>query len=352
MRRERIRYARSADGVRIAWAASGQGPQTLVLPPNQVTDIERDWESPMTGPVLARLSEHFRVVRYDQRGCGSSQRDVARHGAAAQVEDLEAVVAGAGIDGPFVLLAISGASIYGAIYVATHPDRVSHFVGYGVAPCGAQAGGLHDEVTRYTALVDTVRIGWEASFSASRMLAANYLILDLSAEEAAWQDTHAPLAANAADAGRVLAAGMDADARPWLGQITTPTLILHAEQDGCILPEWARGYAAAIPGAQYVEVPGRNHVLLARDPGFEPFMGHLLDFVGPAPAAALTGLSPRERQILDGVGAGLSNEAIALVNGISPKTVRNHLTRVYDKLGVLSRTQAALVAKGDRAAMP
>ncbi|HEX7757981.1 MAG TPA: alpha/beta fold hydrolase [Caulobacteraceae bacterium] len=345
---ERIRYARSADGVRIAWTTCGTGPQTLVLGANQVTDIRRDWESPLVRPALQRLAERFRVIRYDQRGCGSSQRNVDRHGQDAWGEDLTAVIDTAGLDQPFVLLAYSAATPYAAVFAARHAARLSHLVVHGAYSCGAVTSGIRSEIIRNQAMVDIVETGWDAPFPASRMLVAHHVVLDLTAEEAAWCDKHSPLAGSAQDVARLMTANMHCDARPHMSQITTPTLVIQAEEDTCIQPAWGRAYAAEIPNAQYVEIPGKNHMPLARDPGFEPFMSHLMDFVGAAPArgADLGRLSSREREMLDGVCQGLSNEAIALRNDISVKTVRNHLTRVFDKLGVMSRTQAALTAQG------
>jgi pimeloyl-ACP methyl ester carboxylesterase/DNA-binding CsgD family transcriptional regulator len=344
---ERIRYARSADGVRIAWAESGAGPQTLVLAANHITDIKRAWEEPARGGVLHRLGKHFRVIRYDNRGCGSSQRNVERQGQQAWTEDLAAVVQAAEISDPFVLMAYSQAGPCAAQFAAQNPSLLSDLIFYGVYRHGAAVGQPTGERVRRNALIDMVRTDWGAPFHGARMLVTHNLILDPTPEEQAWFDRVWPLAATPEDAARFLAADALVDARPYLSKIRTPTLVFQAEHDTAVLPEWGRAFAAEIPGAEYVELPGRSHILLERDPGFEPLMQRLLAFTGVTEQEAdvMGALSNREREILDGLCEGLSNEAIALQRNISVKTVRNHLTRVFDKLGVMSRTQAVLAAR-------
>ncbi|HZZ89441.1 MAG TPA: alpha/beta fold hydrolase [Caulobacteraceae bacterium] len=347
MQPERIRYAKSADGTSIAWAESGVGPRTLVLAANHITDIKGAWDEPARGGALRRLGEHFRVIRYDNRGCGSSQRSVERQGQQAWVEDLAAVVAAAQVRAPFVMVAFSQSGPCAAQFAAEHADLLSHLIFYGVYSKGAALSDLPNTRVRREALVDMVRADWGAQFHGARMLVTANLILDPTPEEQAWFDRIWPLAATPEAAARFLAADAYVDARPYLPVIRTPTLVFHAEHDTCVPPELGREFAAAIRGAEYVELPGRNHILLERDLGFEPFCRRLLEFTGEANRVAgpIDSLSAREREILDGVCAGLSNEAIALQRNISVSTVRNHLTRVFDKLGVMSRTQAAIAMR-------
>lgn len=343
VRPERIRYARSADGTQIAWAVSGEGPQTLVLAANSITNIRRDWENPIRRGALAALTQHFRVVRYDHRGVGSSQRDVERQGLEAWVEDLAAVVAAAGLDAPFILLGKSQAGPFSIAYAAQNPKRLSHLVLLGAGRRGLRAIGDPKLIAQSDAMLELVRTGWGDSFPGPRRLAAAYLIVDPTEEESAWHERESLSAATPEDAYRFYKAAGEASATAWAPKVRTPTLVVNAAEDNVVLPAWGRLTAGAIPGAQYVEIPGKNHILLTRDPGFQVFMAEILAFTAePARADALAQLSARELDILEGVFAGLSNEAIALQRGISAKTVRNHLTSIFDKLGVHSRTQAAL----------
>lgn len=344
MPRESLRYARSTDGVRIAWAICGEGPQTMVMAANHITDIKRDWDNPLRRPALEKFSNRFRVVRYDHRGCGSSQRSVERQGLDAWVEDLEAVVDAAGLDQPFILLGLSQGARTAAAYAARHPQRVSHLVLYGAVACGAHASGEADHIAREEAILELMRLTWGADYPGGRMLVASGLIADATTEEMAWFNAGLPQAARTEDAIRFFRANSEGDSRPILGRIRTPTLVMQTEADGVVRAEWGQAFAAAIPHAAYVELPGRNHIPRPRDPGFAPFFEQLDKFVAlQQEASPLDALTARERQILEAVWMGLSNEAIGLSLGISVKTVRNHLTSIFDKLQVNSRTQAAML---------
>ena len=343
MRDEQIRYARSADGVQIAWTEGGTGPRTLVCAANLLSDIKWDMESSARG-AIERLERNFRVIRFDHRGQGSSQRNVERQGQDAWVEDLEAVIGAAGLHEPCVLFGGSHASPYTAAFAAKRPDLISHLILGGAYACGALVSPLPQLVAYAEAELELVRLNWDSPTPRARLMIISTFLPDLQAVDMEWCD-RLPLTMNAADALRFFRASHEQDARGALPNIRTPTLVMATTDDVVILPEWTRIVAAAIPGAQYLKTPGRNHIPMPSDPGFELMFDHLHAFVATAPADdPLAGLSARERDILEGVRAGLSNEAIALQRNISTKTVRNHLTRVFDKLRVNSRTQAALVA--------
>jgi pimeloyl-ACP methyl ester carboxylesterase/DNA-binding CsgD family transcriptional regulator len=312
---------------------------------NHITDFKRDGPGTVRYDAIERFAEHFRVVRYDHRGTGSSERNVQRQGQEAWIEDLEAVVRAAAPSEPVVLVAVSQASPYGAAFAAQHPDLVSHLVLYGAFNAGANAGGLAEERDRSKAMLELVRLDWDRPNPSGRSLVFASLFPEPRPQELAWQEVF-PLMVSRDDALRFLEASADQDARPMLPQISTPTLVMATADDKIVLPEWCRAVAAAIPDAVYVELPGHNHIPLKHDPSWEPYFEHVMGFVtAPQPPSdRLADLSPRERDILDGVCEGLSNEAIALQRNISPKTVRNHLSRIFDKLRVRSRTQAALAA--------
>ena len=133
-----------------------------------------------------------------------------------------------------------------------------------------------------------------------------------------------------------------------LGKVRTPTLVLHARNDEITPIDEGRRLAAGIPGAQFVELDSRNHVLLEHEPAWARFCEAIVDFLGldtAADAAVFTSLSAREREILALIAEGLSNTDIADRLAISEKTVRNHTSNVFDKLGVWSRAQAIVFAR-------
>jgi len=148
---------------------------------------------------------------------------------------------------------------------------------------------------------------------------------------------------------RLLEARAQADISDLLPQVRVPTLVLHARHDE-VIPFWeGRNLASEIPGAAFVELESRNHVLLAHEPAWQAFQQAVLEFTGCQLAdgtdAELEVLTRRERQILGLLTAGLSNADIGRKLFISEKTVRYHLSSVYRKMEVGSRAQAIVKAQ-------
>jgi alpha/beta hydrolase fold len=126
---QQIRFCAAADGVRIAYATHGRGPP-LIKAANWLTHLEFDWRSPIWRHWLEGLARGRTVVRYDQRGCGLSDREVDRLSLDAWVEDLEAVVDATGLE-RFPLLGLSQGGAIAIAYAVRHPDRVSHLCSWG-----------------------------------------------------------------------------------------------------------------------------------------------------------------------------------------------------------------------------
>jgi DNA-binding NarL/FixJ family response regulator len=125
---------------------------------------------------------------------------------------------------------------------------------------------------------------------------------------------------------------------------------LHARQDAAVPLSHGHVLAAGMPNAQFVELDSRNHILLAHEPAWSRFCEAVLDFMSVASSAAagedpaFAALSAREREILALLAEGLGNAEIAERLSISDKTVRNHVSNVFDKLGVWTRAQAIVFA--------
>jgi pimeloyl-ACP methyl ester carboxylesterase len=130
MSQQRIRYVLARDGVRVAWAEAGAGP-VLVKASNWLTHLEYDWQSPIWRHWMGFLSGNFRFVRYDERGCGMTDREVRDVSFERSVEDLESVVEAAAPAVPFALLGISQGAAVCVAYAVRHPERVSRLVLYG-----------------------------------------------------------------------------------------------------------------------------------------------------------------------------------------------------------------------------
>ena len=122
--RQRIRFCASADGTRIAYATCGSGPP-LVWVQLWTHHLEFDWDSPVWGPWLSMLALHHTLVRYDWRGCGLSDRERVQFSFDKYVEDLEAVIAAAGLE-RFVLIGMSGSGSAVAMRYVSYPSGTGH----------------------------------------------------------------------------------------------------------------------------------------------------------------------------------------------------------------------------------
>src|SRR6201987_3248225 len=156
--RQDVRFSVTEDGVRLAWASTGEGPP-LVKASNWLTHLDFEWGSPIWQHWWTELSKHHRVIRYDERGNGMSQRDVPEVSFDTWVRDLETVVDAAGLDS-FTLLGISRGGAIAIAYAVKHPDRVSKLVLYGAFPAGLYHYGSPKELEARRALISLTRLGW------------------------------------------------------------------------------------------------------------------------------------------------------------------------------------------------
>lgn len=348
-RQQRIRYLQTSDDLKLAWAETGSGP-VLVKAANWLSHLEYDWQSPIWRHWLQFFGENFRCVRYDERGCGMSDWDVGDLSLERWVEDLEAVVDAAGISEPFVLLGISQGAAVCLTYAVRYPARVSHLVLYGAYARGVFRRGDADQRRRYQAVIEVARVGWADDNPAFRQVFTSRFIPGASPEQIKWFNDLCRKTTSPSAAAALLEARAEIDVTALLGQVQTPTLVLHGRNDGVVPIEEGRLIAAGVPGAQFVELDSQNHVLLESEPAWQRFREAVVEFTGvAAPSAdsqtAFAKLSPREREILALLSEGLSNAGIAERLGGSEKTVRNHLSSIFDKLGVWTRAQAIVFAR-------
>jgi hypothetical protein len=156
--RQEIRYCTTGDGVRLAYATAGSGPP-LVKASNWLTHLDFEWGSPIWRHWYTALSRHHRLVRYDERGNGMSQRDVPDVTFDTWIRDLETVVDAAGLD-RFPLLGISRGGPIAIAYAAKHPERVTHLVLYGAFAVGVNQYGTPEQIEARRAFTSLVRLGW------------------------------------------------------------------------------------------------------------------------------------------------------------------------------------------------
>jgi pimeloyl-ACP methyl ester carboxylesterase/DNA-binding CsgD family transcriptional regulator len=344
-----VRFVTTQDQVRLAWAQCGAAAApAMVKAANWISHLEYDWESPVWRHWVRFLSEHFRLLRYDERGCGLSQQDVENLDTGNWLPDLEAVVDAARSVEPFVLLGISQGACASIAYAVKHPEKVSHLVLYGGYVRGWALRENPDHVREYSALVDFAELAWGRPDPLYRRLFTKRFLPAGSEEQLQWFDELCARTVRPAMAGRLLRSRGLADATDLLGRVRVPTLVVHARGDLVSPLSQGQQLAAGIPGAEFVQVDSPNHILLAQEPAWQRFQDVVLDFTGVKSRAGdrvFDRLAPREREILAKLVGGLSNTEIGKALFISEKTVRNQLTRIFDKLGVANRAQAIVFAR-------
>jgi len=343
-----IRFTRSVDGTRIAYAESGSGPP-LVKAANWLSHLEFDWQSPVWRHWFSFFSSRNRLIRYDARGCGLSDWDVEDLSLPKQLADLEAVVDASGAE-RFVLIGISQGSMASVEYALKHPERVSQLVIYGGFARGARRRSP-DSACQSRAMTELVRIGWGQDNPAFRKLFASLFIPDANEEQERWFADLTRITSRPEIAARIIDGYSEIDIVHRLPAVTVPTLVIHGRNDGRVPFEEGRLYATGIPGARFVTLESRNHILLESEPAWGRFCEAFDEFVEPSEpspprvdAPRLDELTERERAILTHLAHGLSNAEIASRVFISEKTVRNHLTSIFSKLDVDSRAKAIVLA--------
>jgi pimeloyl-ACP methyl ester carboxylesterase len=346
--RQQIQLTSTRDGVRLAWARCGAG-STLVKTANWLTHLKHDWDSPVWRHWMEFLGANFSLVRYDERGCGMSERAVDDISQRHWVPDLECVVDAAEIRSPMVLLGISQGAVTAIQYAVAHPERVSRLVLYGGYARGWKLRGS-EQKDHYTAVMQMMRLGWGKDNPVFRQAFTGRFIPEGSHEQLDWFNELCRRTAEPDMAVRLLETRGSVDISEILGQVSVPTLVMHGRHDEVIPFSEGQYLASNIPGASFIELDSCNHILLRDETAWSEFRQAVAEFTGirggPGREPSLSSLTRRERQILGHLGKGLSNAGIGDSLHISEKTVRNHLSHLYRKLGVHSRTQALLIARG------
>ncbi len=344
---QEIRFARGHDGVRLAYALAGRGP-LLIKAATWLSHLEFDWESPVWRHMLHGLSAHATFARYDERGCGLSDREVNDLGFDSWLRDLETVVAALGAE-RFGLLGISQGASIGFAYAARHPERVSHLVLHGGYARGrlvrSDTAAEREEAEMMCKLVE---LGWGKEDPSFRQFFASQFIPGGTPEQHRWFNELGRLSVAPATAARFMREFHSIDVTHLLTQVRCPTLVLHSTRDVRVPFAEGRLIASAIPDARFVPIDSGNHLILEHEPGWARWLAEVTDFLPQTPPAqdpvfdALTG---RERELLELLAEGRDNAQIAATLGLAEKTVRNHLTSVFAKLAVDNRGRAIVLAR-------
>lgn len=343
---QQIRFVRSADGVRLAYASSGSGGPVLIKAATWLSHLEVDWDSPVWRHLLQAMSARGSFVRYDERGCGLSDWEVPELSFDSWVGDLETIVGAVGAP-RFALLGISQGAAVAIAYAVRHPERVTHLVLHGGYARGrlvrSRTPEQRDEAETMARLAE---LGWGKADPSFRQFFTTQFIPGGTPEQHQWFNEMERLSTSPANAANFMRAFNTIDVTALLSQVHCPTLVLHSRHDVRVPFAESVLIASQIPGAEFVPIDSGNHLLLEHEPGWQAWPAAVHRFL---PATAVGGhfeaLSARQREILELLAQGRDNAQIAAALGLSDKTVRNQVSAIFDRLQVAHRAQAVVLAR-------
>jgi pimeloyl-ACP methyl ester carboxylesterase/DNA-binding winged helix-turn-helix (wHTH) protein len=275
---QEIRFCTTGDGTRLAYATSGAGPP-LVKAANWLSHLAYDWESPVWRHWLAELSRRFRLVRYDERGCGLSDWDIGRFSFDDWVDDLEAVADAAGLD-RFPLLGISQGGPVAIAYAVRHPERVSHLVLLGSFAQGRRKRArTSDELDLAQAHIDVVRLGWGRPDPMYRQIFIARFLPEATQEQWRSFDELQRRSTSPQNAWRFVDEFANIDVTNLAPKLTVPTLIMCSRREPDNRFEQSRLLAALIPNSRLVPLDSSNHLLPEHDPAWKHFLSEIDRFL-------------------------------------------------------------------------
>jgi pimeloyl-ACP methyl ester carboxylesterase/DNA-binding CsgD family transcriptional regulator len=340
-----IRFLQFA-GRRVAYAVTGEGP-ALVAPAWWISHLELDWGDGAFRALWESAAEGCTLVRYDRLGVGMSDRELSDDDLTldGDVALLSAVLEELGL-GEVSLIGGSSGGCAAIAFAARFPERVNRLLLYGAYADGPSI--TPPEVRE--AIVRTVRSHWGLG---SRLLADLFLGDDAQGGEQERLARYQRDAASAETAAALLDLVYRNDVRSELCRVRAPTVVVHRRDDRAIPYRLGRELAAAIPSATLVPLAGNAHFPWAGDSdSVARALRSALETdtaARPDGRAPLVLLSPREREVLELIASGLSDQEIAQQLVVSPHTVHRHVANIRNKFG--RTTRAAAVAEAVRLGM-
>lgn len=274
-----VHFARTDDGTQLAVATIGSGPP-LVKAGNWLTNVDKDWNSPVWRHWMRELGHRYRYIRYDPRGGGLSDRDLEGSDLTdvdRWTDDLEVVVESCRVE-RFALLGMSQGTAPAVAYAVRHPERVSHLVLYGGYARGMRRRGA-EAAAEAAAVAELIRVGWGGTNPAFRTFFTMTFMPDASSEQIRVFNELQTDTADSGSADKLESAFYDLDLAELARQIAVPTMVIHCRDDMATPYEEGRRLASLIPGAQFVTLDSRNHVLMADEPAWPMLLDHIDRFL-------------------------------------------------------------------------
>ena len=329
-----IRMARAEDGVGIAYFAIGQGQPLVHSPPYPLGHLRVEWQNPYCRAYLTALATRHRLIRYDGRGAGLSDREVIDYGLEAQISDLEAVVKRLRLQ-RFAVFAFGHLAPAAITYAFRNPDHVSHLILW----MGYARSADYRASQRVQAAWSIIEKDWEMYTAMEGYRATNWQ----GGIEAQWYTHYLRQSVTP----RGLAAAFEGlrgiDVSELLAGLQMPTLVMAREESHVLSVDVAKDLAARIPNAELAIMDGSSRAPFEGD--VAAVLHRIGRFLDTTPAGAYPdGLTLREVEVLRLVAAGRSNREIANELVLSERTVARHVTNIYDKIHSDSRAEATAYA--------
>ena len=337
-----VAYARTSDGVNIAYLSQGSGPGFVLMPGVPFSNVVAEWQIPVLRRAYLGLADRMRIVQYDGRGTGHSQRVVADLSFDAMLLDVDAVVDAAGLD-RFALFGFYHSALHAIAYAARHPDRVSRLILFG----GALRGWEPMSGPGTQALLSLIERDWDTFAESIAHAWLGWPDDEEGRLAAAWFRT----ASTPEVAARVLAEASAVDVTRDAAAVRCETLVLH-RRDATVIPlELSERLVEAIPHARLLVLDGSSAAMFFDRT--DEVVELLTRFVTgastgrprrPARASAavkgVAGLTARELEVLRLLAGGQTNAEIAGDLGLSVNTIERHVGNVYRKIDARGRADA------------
>lgn len=272
-----IRFCSAADGVRLAYSVSGAG-RPVVKTMGWLNHLEFDWRSPVFGPVFQSLAANHQLLRYDSRGVGLSERNVADLTYDALFDDLECVIKAARLT-RFALFGISLGAALAIDYAARHPDQVSHLVLWGGFSRGRNRRGNDKDAEVAEAFKTLMRHGWGKQSSTFLRMFASLYLPEANEEQIRWWADMQRIATSPENAVRLRETIDDLDVSDKLKHVRAPTLIVHSLRDEVAPFAEARRMASKMPDTILLPLDSANHLVQTQEPGWRRAMDEITKFL-------------------------------------------------------------------------
>jgi class 3 adenylate cyclase len=254
------RYAKADDGVHIAYQVTGAGPLALVMVPGFVSHVELAWDMPFYASMLRRLGTFARVISFDKRGTGLSDRTADVPTLEQRMDDVRTVMDAVGVDRA-ALWGISEGGPMSILFAATYPERTTSLVLQGSFARIAKAAD--HEFGNSLEVFSVIVASFSELWGSGGVLAKYYF--PSVADEPAMLEKFARWERNGASPSAMVAVLKmirAIDVRSILPTISAPTLVVHAVGDPAVRVQHGRHLAEHIPGARYIELPGDDHLTI------------------------------------------------------------------------------------------